>query len=136
MSVRAVRGGVGEGKAVAISMAISVAVSATVSTIAITVEVGVAIACIGKGSVGSTVEESRWDGRCAPACNSSSDTTSARAFHAGWASATSLSHGSSSIANVGAVGTGDEAVAQGVTDDIVIAVLVGCEYYELEGRAC
>ena len=120
----------------AISVAISMAVSATVSTIAITVEVGMAIACIGKGRVGSTVEESRWDGRCAPSCDSSGDTTSARAFQAGWARATSLSCGSSSIANVGAVGVGDDGVAEGITDDIVIAILVGCEYHKLGGRAC
>ena len=122
----------------------SVAVPVPVTSTAVTVEVGAAIACIGKGSVGSTVEENRWDGRSAPACSAvarsgdaSGDTTSARAFQAGWARATSVSGGGSgSIANVSAVGAGDEAVAQGVTDDIVIAILVGPEDYELEGWAC
>ena len=132
--MRAARGGMGKSG--------SVAVPVPVTATAVTVEVGVAIACIGKGSVGSTVEENRWDGRSAPTCKAvarfGDPTTSARAFQAGWARATSVSGGggSSSIANVGAVGAGDEAVAQGVTDDIVIAVLVGPEYHELKGRAC
>lgn len=106
--------------------------------VSVAIKVCVAVSGVCKGP-GSAVQERRGDNvRASERASYWRWTTAASTLHRSKASAGSSSSVGvgggigTGVSNVGRVGTGDEGIAEGVADDVVVTVLVGREDDELD----